>query len=72
MVVTAGDAVKGLLEEDPGIHKYEFAPEPVRMALLPAQMVSLLVVTLTTGRGFTTIFTVRVVVQPAAFAPVTV
>ena len=75
-------AVKVVLEEGetlmlvpvipPGFHVKEGAPEAESRTLLPAQIVAAGGLMVTTGSGFTVTITVAVLVQPKAFAPVTV
>jgi hypothetical protein len=67
-VVAEGDAatvapVEELRDPD-GLHVYVFAPEAVRVPVLPGQIV--IELTDTVGVGFTVTVDVAVVVQPAA------
>lgn len=72
VVVAAGFTVTEVPVNDPGIHTYVLAPEPVRVVGLPAQTVVDDAVEVTTGLLFTTTVTVEVPVHPGPLDPVTV
>ena len=71
MVLVAGETVTLVPLSDPGIQVYVAAPEALSVVLLPAQIVALLVLTVTVGVGFTVIVLIAVPVHPA-LVPVTV
>ena len=71
-VLTSGATVTGLFIMPPGMNVWVATPEMVIIVLSPAQTVVVAGLATTVGFGFTTMLTVRVVLQPAAEAPVTV
>lgn len=71
VVVVAGETDTGDPLRLPGIQLYVAAPLPVRVVVLPAQIVPPEVVVVTVGVGFTVMVRVAVAVQPL-LVPVTV
>lgn len=72
VVVVVGDTVTDVPVKEPGIQVYDDAPEAVIVVELPEQMVVLVAVVETVGRGFTVMVRVPVPVHPFAAVPVTV